>query len=226
MADDLNKDKAEEKAEQALARAQRQDLRDELTKSFALRPRLPRARRRVITFSILGVCILLAVIFSVLVLLPTSPQQPHGGIAVGARAQEFTLSIQGGPGVGSFINLARLRGHPVVINFWSESCQPCLSEIPYLRDIYALYGTHGAFTLLGVNQADPREDITSFGSTYKVNYPLLYDAHSEVNVAYGVTSLPMTYFVDSAGVVRFVVPQQLTPQTMQQGLESVGVSIP
>src|SRR5512146_3010042 len=159
MADDLNKDKAEEKAEQALARAQRQDLRDELTKSFALRPRLPRARRRVITFSILGVCILLAVIFSVLVLLPTSPQQPHGGIAVGARAQEFTLSIQGGPGVGCSINLARLRGHPVVINFWSESCQPCLSEIPYLRDIYTRYGTRGAFTLLGVNQADPREDI-------------------------------------------------------------------
>ncbi|MEO7020123.1 MAG: TlpA disulfide reductase family protein [Ktedonobacteraceae bacterium] len=211
-----------EEEEQALAREQRQELRDELTENFT--QRLPKDRRRVITFSALGGIALLALIFIILVLLPAPPQQPHGGVAVGSPAPDFTLSIQGGSGRGS-IALHALHGHPVVLNFWSESCQPCLSEMPYLRGIYARYGVQGAFTLLGVNQADPREDITRFGTTYKLNYPLLYDAHSTVNVAYGVTSLPMTYFVDSNGIVRFVVLQQLTPTTMQQGLQAIGVSI-
>ncbi|MGH2508117.1 MAG: peroxiredoxin family protein, partial [Ktedonobacteraceae bacterium] len=173
----------------------------------------------------LGGVALLVLIFLILILLPASPDQPHGGVAVGASAPDFTLSIQGGLGQGA-IHLQALHGHPVVLNFWSESCQPCLSEIPYLRDIYTRYGAQGAFTLLGVNQADPREDITSFGVTYKLNYPLLYDAHSAVNVAYGVTSLPMTYFLDKNGIVRYVAPLQLTPTTMQQGLQAIGVTIP
>lgn len=221
-----SKSKAEQdrdKGDQALAREQRQELKDELAENFA--QSLPKDRRRVITFSALGGVALLALIFLILVLLPASPEQPHGGVAVGAPAPDFTLAIQGGLGQGS-IHLHALRGHPVVLNFWSESCQPCLSEIPYLRDIYTRYGTQGAFDLLGVNQADPREDITSFGTTYKLNYPLLYDAHSAVNIAYGVTSLPMTYFVDSNGIVRYVVPLQLTPTTMQQGLQAIGITIP
>lgn len=212
-----------DKAEQALAREQRQELRDELTENFA--QSLPKDRRRVLTFSVLGGIAVLALLFLILVLLPASPEQPHGGVAVGAPAPDFTLAIQGGTGHGS-IHLHALLGHPVVLNFWSESCQPCLSEIPYLRDLYASYSPQKAFVLLGVNQADPQEDITRFGATYKLNYPLLYDAHSAVNVAYGVTSLPMTYFIDSNGIVRYVVPLQLTPTAMQQGLQAIGITGP
>lgn len=225
MAEKIDQEKKQVKTEQLLARAQRQELKDELTANFVNRPRMPRNRRRIVTFSVLGVLAVLVIIFTILVLLPASAQQPHGGIAVGQLAPDFALPIQGGPGNGS-VHLAALRGHPVVINFWSESCQPCLSEVPYLRGIYARYSASGAFTLLGINQADPRGDINTFGQTFHVNYPLLFDPGSAINIKYGVTSLPMTYFIDSSGVVRFVVPQQLTPQAMQQGLQAIGVTIP
>jgi cytochrome c biogenesis protein CcmG/thiol:disulfide interchange protein DsbE len=225
MAKKLNQEKNQTKEEQLLARAQRQELRDELSEDFAKRPRMPRNRRRMITFSALGVLALLVIVFGILVSLPAPAQQVHGGVAVGASAPDFTLPIQGGPGKGS-IRLSTLRGHPVVLNFWSESCQPCLSEVPYLRSIYANYGAQGAFVLLGINQGDPREDISTFGRTYNVNYSLLFDPGSQVNIAYNISSLPQTYFLDSSGVVRYVVPQQLTPQAMQQGLQAIGVNLP
>lgn len=212
------------RVEQRLAREQRQELKNELTKNFAQRPRLPRSRQRIITFSVLGVIALLAALFITFVLLPASPQVPRGGVAVGAQAPGFRLPIQGGPGKGS-VDLSSLRGHPVVLNFWSVTCPPCNAEVPYLRSLYARYSTSGAFTLLGIDQADPSEDIQHFGQRFAVNYPLLFDANSAVNVAYGVTSLPQTYFIDSNGIVRYVVPQQLTPQVMQQGLQAIGVSI-
>lgn len=225
IADDKHtpeKDTARE--EQRLAREQRQELKKELTENFAQRPRLPVNRQRIITFSVLGVIALLAVLFIIFVLLPSSPQVPHGGVAVGERAPEFNLPIAGGPGKGT-IDLGGLKGHPVVLNFWSVTCPPCNAEVPYLRGLYARYSAAGAFTLVGVDQADPSVDIQSFGQRFTVNYPLLIDANSTVNVAYGVTSLPQTYFIDSNGIVRYVVPQQLTPQAMQQGLQAIGVNV-
>lgn len=210
---------------QDLARTQRQELKDELTEHFVQRVRLPgRRRRRIVTFSLLGTGALLAGLFLILVLLPASPQQVRAGVAVGSSAPLFRLPIQGGIGRG-MLDLRSLRGRPTLINFWSESCQPCLSEVPYLREIYVRPAAAQAFSLLGINIGDPREDIATFGITYHVNYPLLFDPDSQVDRAYGITSLPMTYFLDSTGVVRFVVPQELTPQTMQQGLDAIGVTL-
>jgi cytochrome c biogenesis protein CcmG, thiol:disulfide interchange protein DsbE len=223
MAKKLTQEKQQIKEEQQQARAQRQELRDELSEDFAKRPRMPRVRR-IIMWSLLGALAVLVIIFGILVLLPAPAQQVHGGVAVGTAAPDFTLPIQGGPGKGK-IHLRALRGHPVVLNFWSESCQPCLSEVPYLRSIYARNSAQSAFVLLGIDQGDPREDIGTFGRTYKVNYSLLFDPGSQVDIAYNITSLPQTYFIDSTGIVRYVVPQELTPQAMQEGLQAIGVNL-
>ncbi len=222
MTTKIEKDTVRE--EQRLAREQRQELKNELTENFAQRPRLPRNRQRIVTFSVLGVIALVAALFIIFVLLPAPAQVPHGGVAAGTRAPEFSLSIQGGPGQGK-IDLRALRGHPVVLNFWSETCPPCNAEVPYLRGLYARYSQQGAFVLLGIDQADPSVDIRGFGQRFMVNYPLLFDPGSTVNEAYGVTSLPQTYFIDSNGIVRYVVPQQLTPQAMQEGLQAIGVTV-
>jgi peroxiredoxin len=208
--------------EQQLARIQRQELKAELANNFANRPRRPRERSRTITFVVLGIIALLAGVFGLLVLLPSPAQQPTGGIAPGAAAPEFNLPVYGGSGSGS-INLHALRGHPVVINFWSESCTPCRSEMPFLERTFTQ--AHGAFTLLGVDQADPKDDIAPFGRVSQITYPLLFDPGDNVNVAYGVTAIPTTYFIDSNGIVRAVFVQQLTPQTLRQGLATVGIHI-
>ena len=113
----------------------------------------------------------------------------------------------------------------MVVNFWSESCTPCLSEVPYLQQVYSQYG-HGRFTLLGINQADPKDDIARFGASYKLTYSLLFDKGGAVNQAYGVTAIPTTYFIDSNGIVRAAYVTQLSPQTMRQGLASVGLKLP
>lgn len=222
MTEQLSKTKEHAKQEQQLARTQREELKAELANNFANRPGRPHNRRRTITFVVLGVIALLAGIFGLLVLLPSPAQQPTGGVAIGTAAPEFVLPIYGGPGNGS-IDLHALRGHPVVLNFWSESCLPCRSEVPFLRDTYKHYGA-GEFSLVGINQGDPKDDIALFGKNFRVTYPLLFDKGDNVNIAYGVTAIPTTYFIDSNGIVRSVFVEQLTPQTMRQGLASIGIS--
>ena len=214
---------SDEQHEYLAAREQRRELKEELAAQYASRPRKPIRHRRVI-FMVLGGIALLAIIFSVLAFWPAPAQTPTGGVPVGKGAPNFHLPVYGGGAVGSAISLADLRGHPVVLNFYSESCQPCLAEIPYLERVYTGFDANGQFTLLGINQSDPKDDIRTFGSQYHVTYPLLFDGSGNVNMQYGVTAIPTTYFIDSRGIVRFVVIQPLTPATMKQGLASVGIT--
>ena len=215
----------DEKTEQELARMQRKELKTELADNYAHLPRKPRNRRRIITFSVLGIIALLAGIIGWLVLLPSSSQQSVAGVAIGTEAPNFTLQIYGGSDIGTSVNLSALRGHPVILNFWSESCIPCLQEVPYLERFYSQYGALHQFALLGINQADPSDDIAKFGANFHVTYPLLFDKGGIINAKYVVIAIPTTYFIDSRGIVRSVFVQPLTPRTMQQGFSSVGMSM-
>ena len=226
-----------------VAREQRRELKEELATHYANLPRKPIRHRRVI-FMVLGFIGLLVVIFSLLVFWPAPAQTPTGGVPVGTAAPNFNLPVYGGAGgngdggnggnsgsgsvgaIGSNINLGSLRGHPVVLNFYSESCQPCLAEVPYLERVYKSSDGNGQFTLLGINQSDPKDDIRAFGNQFSVTYPLLFDQGGNVNLQYGVTAIPTTYFIDSHGIVRSVIVQPLTPATMKQGLASVGLALP
>lgn len=223
MAKELNREKEAEKQEQALAREQRRQFQEELAKHNTP-VRAPTSRSRVITVIGLAIIAVCAGIFGWLVLLPSASPTPVAAIAVGAPAPNFMLPVYGGSNIGSAIGLHALRGHPVVINFWSESCTPCLSEVPYLEQVYAQHGK-GQFILLGIDQTDPKTDIARFGAAYKLTYPLLFDPGGAVNQSYGVTAIPTTYFVDSQGIVRAAFVTELSAQTMRQGLASIGVSL-
>jgi cytochrome c biogenesis protein CcmG/thiol:disulfide interchange protein DsbE len=207
------------------AREQRRELKEELAAQYASRPRKPIRHRRVI-FLALGGIALVAALLSLLAFWPAPAQTPTGGVPIGTGAPDFTLPVYGGGAIGSTMSLAALRGHPAVLNFYSESCQPCLAEVPYLERVYRGFDAGGHFTLLGINQSDPRDDIRTFGNQYHVTYPLLFDSGGNVNLQYGVTAIPTTYFIDSQGIVRSVVVQPLTPATMKQGLASVGIAFP
>ena len=221
----MARQQSQEKQEQQVARAEVQEFRAELAEYAAHLPRKPQNRSRMITFIILAAVAVLAGIFGWLTLLPSSTTPPTGGLAVGAAAPEFILPVYGGGGHG-MVNLRALRGHPVLLNFWSESCQPCRIEMPFLERTDKQYGAHGAFALLGIDQADPKEDIAPFGRAFQITYPLLFDPGGTVNAAYGVTAIPTTYFIDSHGIVRSVFVTQLSPKTMRQGLASVGIALP
>ena len=214
-----------EPQEQQRARAERQELKAELAEQAAHRPRRSRNRRRTITLIVFAIIAVLAGLFGLFTLLPSSTSSSAGGVPIGAVAPAFVLPIYGGGGSGS-IDLHALRGHPVLLNFWSESCPPCRIEMPYLEHTYTQYAAHGEFTLLGIDQADPKEDISPFGKAYVITYPLLFDPGGTVNTAYVVTAIPTTYFIDSTGIVRSVFVTQLSPKTMRKGLASVGIVIP
>ncbi len=167
----------------------------------------------------LGLLVLAFGFFSWLLFQPSGNNGAINLLPIGKAAPSFTLTnSQGTP-----VTLSQLHGHPLMINFWSTTCGPCQSETPLLQRTYTQYKSQG-FLVLGVSETDPLSSVIQFGNNYALTYPLLPDLHRKVNDRYGVTGLPVSYFIDAQGIIRYTVNGALTPQTLQYGLRTIGLS--
>jgi cytochrome c biogenesis protein CcmG/thiol:disulfide interchange protein DsbE len=104
---------------------------------------------------------------------------------------------------GATINLAELRGRPVIVNFWGPSCVPCRSEFPLFLDKLSEHAADG-LTIVGVLNDDPPEPARAFASEFGATWPTVIDPDEGFARAYRVVGRPQTYFIDPDGILRSV----------------------
>ena len=96
------------------------------------------------------------------------------------------------------LSLADLDGKVVVLNFWASWCPPCRFEMPDFEAAWKEYRDQGV-VFVGVAVSDSEEDARSFAEETGVTYPIGLDGEGVTSVAYEVTSLPTTVFIDREG---------------------------
>jgi cytochrome c biogenesis protein CcmG/thiol:disulfide interchange protein DsbE len=111
-------------------------------------------------------------------------------------APDFTLTTF----KGTTISLEDLRGKPVVINFWASWCPPCRIEAPLIERTWRAYKKRGPI-FIGVNIQDRKEDALNYIREFDITYPNGPDPTGEIAIDYGVSGLPVTFFVSSRGEV-------------------------
>jgi cytochrome c biogenesis protein CcmG/thiol:disulfide interchange protein DsbE len=102
---------------------------------------------------------------------------------------------------GSPVDLGRLRGKVVAVNFWASWCQPCREELPELAEVWTEHRGR-CFELLGVAEESAREDVEKLASA--IPYPVLVDERAVALSAWRVPGYPRTFVVDAEGKVRRV----------------------
>lgn len=160
---------------------------------------------------------LLVVGLLALLLLPGSPDRDP--TAVGRTPPNFALQSLD----GETVELAGLRGRPVVLNFWASWCAPCREEAPLLRDLQA---SGSDVQVLGILYSDREDAARRFIAEHALNYPSLLDPGSRVALAYRVAGVPETLFVDAQGVVRARVRGSFTAEELGGYLGRIGVVPP
>jgi len=96
---------------------------------------------------------------------------------------------------GTRFSLARLRGRPIVLNFWASWCVGCKLEHPYLLHAWHIYQPDGV-AMVGIVFSDSVGNARSFLREYGGGWPNLQDPNGSVAVKYGVSAVPETFFID------------------------------
>ena len=122
---------------------------------------------------------------------------------------------------GKTIELAKLKGKAVVLNFWATWCPPCKREIPDLIQIYNKYEKKG-FVIIGISIDQEGWDVVKpFIEKAKIPYPIVL-ADKNIIKDYGnFDGIPATFFIDSNGMI---VDQQigmLTKEIFETGVKAI-----
>jgi thiol-disulfide isomerase/thioredoxin len=110
-------------------------------------------------------------------------------------------------GTGETVDLADLKGRPVLINFWSTWCAPCRLEMPWIQSVYDEYKDDG-LEVLSIDSGEKvppsliEDHIQRFVTSMGMTFPVLYgDNTYDVQDTWTVVGLPVTFLVDREGTV-------------------------
>jgi len=117
-------------------------------------------------------------------------------ISQGHDAPNFTLSTPD----GKIIHLSDYRGKAVLLNFFGDTCAPCLQESPWLVEIQKRDRAKG-FEIIGIEMYGASNDaIKSYAKEFGTNYILVH-GNETVGDEYGVGSFPTSYFLNAKGTI-------------------------
>ena len=139
-------------------------------------------------------CVALA--WPVLVTANTAPIKPWAGKGTPSLTLEDVA--------GRTVDLRKMKGQVVLVNFWATWCEPCRDEMPGLERLRAkLQGK--PFEVLAVNFGESNPKVAAFLEREKLTLPVLMDPEKKAADRWKAKGLPMTFLVDARGQVRYWV---------------------
>ena len=121
---------------------------------------------------------------------------------------------------GREIKLSDFFGTPIVLNFWASWCPPCKAELPDFEAACKQY--EGKVTFLMVNMTDGQRETVAIAKDFIASegytFPVYFDTQSEAAYAYGVSSIPTTYFINADGSLEAKATGMISAAQLEQGI--------
>ena len=135
---------------------------------------------------------------------PAMTEAPRANDLIGQPAPAFVLPTAD----GGEVDLQRLRGRVVVLDFWATWCAPCRQGLPLLHDVADwVSASELPVEILTINiwehgQGEARlEKATKFWQDKGFSLPILMDYEGETAAPYGLSGIPVTVVIRADGVV-------------------------
>ena len=151
----------------------------------------------------------------------TAPSEPS------TAAEETSQPDMTAPGFtvydadGNAVTLESLRGKPVIINFWATWCGYCVMEMPDFQEAYEEFGDRIHFMMINVTDGyqETESAARAFIAGKSFTFPVYYDLDLSAAGAYGISSMPQTFFIDAEGMAVAYAQGLLDAASLRQGID-------
>lgn len=136
-------------------------------------------------------------------------------------APDFTVE----DGQGNEVSLSDFLGKPVIVNFWASTCGPCKLEMPHFQSAWETYGEEIQFMMVNLTDGlnDTYENASALIRENGYTFPVFFDTARSGAIAYQITGMPVTYFINARGEI---VHQQLGMMTAEQLEQAIAGLLP
>jgi cytochrome c biogenesis protein CcmG, thiol:disulfide interchange protein DsbE len=121
----------------------------------------------------------------------------QSALAMNQRAPPLVLTALN----GEAIDLAKLRGKVVLVNYWATWCAPCRKEMPTFDAFYRRYRAQG-LEIVGISIDFERDMKKVHKAAGALSYPVAVLAGITEDGFGRQEGVPITYVIDTEGVVR------------------------
>lgn len=101
------------------------------------------------------------------------------------------------------LDLTKLRGKVVYLDFWASWCGPCKLSFPYMQRLAAAHPPD-QFVIVAVNVDRSRDRADAFLAQAKSRLQIVYDPSAALARKFAVKGMPTSMLIGRDGRVRYV----------------------
>lgn len=141
---------------------------------------------------------------------------------IGEPAPALTVPQLG----GGEVDLSKLAGQPVWVNFMQTTCPPCVDEFPLMSGFATRYANAG-LVVLAIDVREDEGTVASFVKLVNARFPVGLDADGTAAASWDAIGLPIHFWVDRDGIIRAGAIGGIGPDLMAENLRTIlpGVTV-
>jgi peroxiredoxin/Tfp pilus assembly protein PilF len=122
-------------------------------------------------------------------------------IGIGKKVKDFQCKDIN----GNLIDIRKLEGKVVLVDFCASWYEQCRAEIPFLREAYKRFGNKG-LEIISVSLDDEKDALFSFISKEAIPWKVVFSGkgrNDPIAKIFGIDSIPSNFLVDKRGIMRY-----------------------
>ncbi len=141
-----------------------------------------------------------------------APSNPED-VVVGAQSPAFSLPTLD----GATLKSNTLKGNVVVLNFWATWCQPCMIELPVLKDLAAT----SKVKIIGIALDEGGAKVVKpFVADHEINYPVVI-GNQDVFEQFNGLAIPYNLLLDPSQRIVKIYRGPISKEEIEQDLKTI-----